>query len=152
MLTKAERSTRNKAAHAIRRAMIDADYRQAKAEGRELTWRQVAATYDALPTEAVLKMAEPAPTPTPTPTPTKRPAPPHVARARDAHRLAMEAWTVGLEAAMRGAHRDGKPARGERFTDEERDYRAAHPCPTFREFLVAECAAMRAATDELVPA
>ncbi len=144
MLTKAERSARNKAAHAIRRAMIDADYRQAKADGQTITWRAIAATYDAIPADVVLTMAETTPaTVTPTPKRGRRTAPPHVARARDAHRLAMEAWTAGLETALRGARRDGRPARGEKYTDEERDYRAAHPCPQYRDFLTAETTAAR---------
>lgn len=153
MLTKSERSARNKAAHAIRRAMADADYRQAKADGATIAWRDIAATYDAIPVDTILTMSETTTEPTPVKPRGKRPAPAHVARARDAHRLAMEAWTTGLEEALSGARRDGKPARGETMTDEERDYRARRPCPQYREFLSAECAAMRHAADpESVPA
>lgn len=153
MLTKSERSARNKAAHAIRRAMVDADYRQAKADGQPITWREIAATYDTLPVDAVLTMGLPeaAPAPAPVKPRGKRPAPAHVARARDAHRLAMAAWTDGLEAAMSGGRRGGKPARGEKHTDEERDYRAARPCPLYRDFLAAEVAELRHAAD-VVPA
>jgi hypothetical protein len=143
MLTKAERSARNKAAHAIRRAMADADYRQAKADGQPIAWRDIAATYDAISADAILAMTETTTTPaTPAPVRRKRSAPAHVARARDAHRLAMEAWTAGLEDAIGGGHRDGRPARGEKYTDEERDYRAKRPCPLYRDFLAAEIAAM----------
>lgn len=151
MLTKSERSARNKAAHAIRRAMADADYRQAKQEGRPITWREIATTYDAIPADIVLTMGLPATDTDPRPAKSRRDAPPHVARARDAHALAMESWSAGLADALRGARRNGKPARGERWTDEERDYRAKNPCPTFREFLDAECAALRAER-EAVPA
>lgn len=156
MLTKAERSARNKAAHAIRRAMIDADYRQAKAEGTPLTWREIAAVYDAMPTESVLALGLPAPVDAAPRAPRgNRNAPAHVTRAQQSFSEARTAWEAGLETALRGARstaEGGKPARGETYTDEERDYRAAHPAPVFRDYLTAEYAAMRHAADDTVSA
>lgn len=152
MLTKAERSARNKAAHAIRRAMTDADYRQAKTEGATITWREVAAVYDTMPTESVLALGLPAPVDaTPRAPRGKRNAPAHVQRAQEAFALARLSWEAGLESAMRGAHTladGGTPANGETYPDEERDYRAAHPAPVFRDYLTAEYAAMRHAADD----
>lgn len=76
----------------------------------------------------------------------KRRAPAHVQRAVNAYRLALAAWERGLADAVAGGRtlaEGGRPARGERYPDEERDYRAAHPRPSYRDFLRAECAAMR---------
>ena len=50
-----------------------------------------------------------------------------------------------FEAAMAGGRRNGRPARGELYTDEERDYRDAHPAPVWRDFLARQNASSAAA-------
>ncbi|GAA3510059.1 hypothetical protein GCM10022234_00300 [Aeromicrobium panaciterrae] len=146
MITRAERKARNKTAHAIRRALTDADYREAKTAGDALTWREVWETYAAIPVDTILRdyaaMAEPAPV-KPERVKVKRSAPRHVQEVGEAYRLARETWEAGLADAMRGARANGKPARGEKYTDEERDYRAAHPAPVYRDFLTAYYADQR---------
>lgn len=56
----------------------------------------------------------------------------------EAYRTAREAWQAGLDAAMHGAsYGPGTRGRaGERWTDEERDYRARHRPPLFRDYLI----------------
>lgn len=138
-MSKAERRERNKRAHAIRRAFTDADYRQAKADGLTITWRQIADTYSAMSTDDVLALDLPgstAPEVIEAAAPRrKRQAPAHVREASETYRLARAAWEEGLAEALRGARPDGKPARGEKYTDEERDYRDAHPAPVWADFM-----------------
>lgn len=143
----------NRRAHAIRRAMVEADWREAKAAGHELRWRDIAAVYDAMPAAAVLELEAPAVAPaarssrSKAPGKPKRKAPAHVQRAAESFRLARAAWELGLEAAVAGGRTleaGGRPARGESYPDEERDYREANPAPVYREYLEAEYAAMRA--------
>lgn len=144
-MTRAERSARNKLAHAIRRAMTDQDARQARADGLALAWREIADTYadmstddvlaafgDVLDTPATVEVA-------PVPAPAKRSAPAHIQAAQVEYRLAREAWETGLAEALAGGRsrrEGGKPARGETYPDEERDYRANHPAPVWKDFLV----------------
>lgn len=155
-MSRSERRARNRRAHAIRRAYTEADYRAAREAGQALTWRQVWDTYAAMSTADVLALevetaapvaAVPAVPVTGSSKPSKRRAPAHVQEAAEAYRLARQAWEVGLSEALRGANPDGRPARGERYTDEERDYRDAHPAPTYREFLTDAAAARRAARE-----
>lgn len=158
-MTRAERSARNKRVHAIRRALTDADYREARAAGTSISWRAVWDTYASLDADAILALegeaAKPAAKPAAPAKPRrKRAAPAHVAAASAEYRLAREVWERGLEEAMRGARPDGKPARGEdrRYTDEERDYRAAHPAPVFKTFMQEAAARCRADRDEAASA
>jgi hypothetical protein len=144
MMTRAERKAANKRAHAIRRELTDADYRQAKRDGHELTWREVWDTYAGISPAVILSdyatLTEPVATVEPVARASKgkRPAPAHIQALSAEYRLAREAWQAGLDAAIAGGRsraNGGKPARGERWTDEERDYRAAHPAPVWRDFL-----------------
>lgn len=146
MGTRAERKAANKAAHAIRRQLTNEDYRQAKADGLAIAWRDVAAQYDGMPAADILASFGdvPAVVPVPAVPRAKRAAPAHVTAAKESFDLARFAWEAGLAEAMRGARANGKPARGEKYTDEERDYRDAHKAPVFKEFLAATYAAMRA--------
>ena len=133
-MTRADRKAANKAAHAIRRSCTEVDYREAKSAGHSITWRAVWDTYAAIDAVTVIStLGTPAPVKV-APKP-KRKAPAHVERVAVEYRLAREAWESGLEAAMAGGSRKGKPARGEKYTDEERDYRAAYPAPVYRDFL-----------------
>ena len=162
-MTRAERSARNKRAHAIRRMLTDADRAQARAEGLELAWREISDAYATMDTDTVLAtfghmLEGPAKPPvvdelTPAKVVTRRrSAPAHIARAQETFALARTAWETGLESALAGARstaEGGRPARGETYVDEERDYRDSNPAPVFKTFLQAEYAAMRAATDEM---
>jgi hypothetical protein len=143
MMTRAERSARNKAAHAIRRRMTDEDARRAKVEGLSIAWREIADTYAAMSTDDVLAAfgdADETPATVELAPKVKRHAPAHIQAAQVEYRLARETWQAGLDAAVAGgrtrAH-GGKPARGERYTDEERDYRASNPAPVWKDFLVS---------------
>ena len=54
------------------------------------------------------------------------------------YRLARETWQSGLDVAMAGGRtlsQGGKPARGEKYPDEERDYRASNPTPMLGDFM-----------------
>jgi hypothetical protein len=146
MMTRAERSARNKLAHAIRRRMTDEDARRAKVEGLSIAWREIADTYSAMSTDDVLAafgddVTPVAESPAVQLAPkVKRSAPPHIVTAQTEYRLARESWQAGLDEAVAGGRtraNGGKPARGERYTDEERDYRDAHPAPVWKDFLRA---------------
>lgn len=153
-MTRAERSARNKRAHAIRRHMTDEDRRTAVADGLELTWRAISDTYAAMSTDEVLSaFGDLELTDTPAtvadvlePVKAKRRAPAHIAAASETYHLARAAWEAGLEEALAGGSSlaaGGRPARGESYPDEERDYRAAHPAPVFKDYLAAAYADMR---------
>ncbi len=147
-MSREERRGRNKRPHALRRAMTEADVRQARAAGQPLTWRQVWDVYAAMSVDDVLALdAEHAESAGPQlkSTTGRRQAPPHVQAATEAYRLARAAWEGGLAEALAGANPDGRPARGERYIDEERDYRDAHPAPVFRDFLADVNASQREA-------
>ena len=133
-MTRADRKAANKAAHAIRRTCTELDYREAKQAGHSITWRAVWDTYAAIGTDDVISTLG-APAPVKVAVKPKRKAPAHVERVAAEYRLAREAWESGLEAAMAGGSRDGKPARGEKYTDEERDYREAYPAPVLKDFM-----------------
>lgn len=140
MMTRAERKAANKRAHAIRRELTDADYRQSKRDGHELTWRAVWDTYAGVPADVILSQYATLTEPVAVvkPSRVKRPAPAHIQALSAEYRLARESWERGLADAIAGGRSTaagGKPARGERWTDEERDYRAAHPAPVWRDFL-----------------
>ena len=164
-MNRAERSARNKRAHAIRRMLTDQDRAQARAEGLELAWREIADTYATMDTDTVLAtfghMLEhtapvtPAVELEPVKVTRRRSAPAHVTRAKEVFDLARMAWESQLETAVAGGRTTadgGRPARGEKYTDEERDFRDSNPAPVFKDFLAAEYAAMRAATDQGVNA
>lgn len=140
MMTRAERSARNKAAHAARRRMTDADYATARADGLELSWRQIWDTYAGMDVDTVLELegTPAAPAPVLEPVKAKRAAPAHIVAAQAEFALAREVWQAGLDAAIAGGRSTaagGRPARGERYTDEERDYRDANPAPVWRAVL-----------------
>lgn len=157
-MTRAERSARNKLAHAIRRRMTDEDYAAAKRDGLELAWRDIADTYAAMSTDDILAafgdQLEPVAPSAPAvlePVKAKRRAPAHVTAAAETYRLAREAWEAGLESAIAGGRSlaaGGRPANGETYPDEERDYRDAHAAPVYKDFLAAAYADMRALADE----
>lgn len=147
MTTRAERRELNRRAHAIRRSIIAEEWAAARARGERATYRDVAPDLEAM-TSAELVAAfggdDDAPAVAavavaPAPVARKRVAPAHIQRLSEEYRLARAAWEDGLAAALAGARPDGKPARGEdpRYTDEERDYRAAHPAPVWKDFLKA---------------
>lgn len=150
MMTRAERKAHNRRVHAIRRMCTDADYKS-RPDGDATTWRAIWDTYAGMADELVLTLEDTAPTaPAAKVTPAaraakpKRQAPAHIAALSAEYRLAREAWQAGLDAAIAGGRsraNGGKPARGERWTDEERDYRAAHPAPVWRDFLANQRAA-----------
>ncbi len=143
VITRAERRAANKRAHAIRRELTDADYRQARRDGHALTWREVWDTYAGIPVAVILDQyaSLAAPVVAVKAPRARRSAPAHIQALSAEYRLAREAWERGLDAAIAGGRSTadgGKPARGERYTDEERDYRAAHPAPVWREFLAGQ--------------
>ena len=137
-MTRIERKARNKQAHAIRRSCTDTDYRQAKQAGQSITWREVWDTYASIDAATVIASLDVAPVKV-------KPAVKRKSSRRDSavtieYRLARESWEAGLAVAMAGGRslaQGGKPARGEKFPDEERDYRAANPAPVYRDFLKA---------------
>lgn len=152
--TKAERSARNKRAHAIRRALTQADFRAAQADGATISWRQISDTYTAIPVDVILSdyanaPDDPAgPRAVEMPAKTKRRAPAHIAALQIEYALARETWERGLEDAIAGGRSraaGGRPANGEAYPDEERDYRAAYPAPMWRDFLSQRSAEMREA-------
>lgn len=152
-MTRQERRTLNKRAHAIRRQLTNEDYRTARAAGDGIAWRDIAAVYDGMSAADVIATFDTRQDVAPVVAvvtgrkPTRRKAPAHVARASSAYRLAREAWELGLAAAVAGGRtraEGGRPARGESYPDEERDYRDSHPAPVYSDFLAAEYAAMRA--------
>lgn len=147
-MRRAERREVNKRAHAIRREFTDRDHADLKAAGAVTTWGEVWATYAGMSNADVLRLVVAAPVaPVVDVAPVgrkRRTAPPHVVEARRMFSEAREVWEAGLEEAMAGGRRDGRPARGERYTDEERVYRASHPAPVFRDFLAAVNADRRA--------
>lgn len=136
-MTRAERKAGNKAAHAMRRVATDTDYRQAKQAGESITWREVWDTYASMSNAAVMVELAPAVVTVTAVAKVRRSrkAPAHIAAMSAEYRLVKAAWDQGLEAAMCGGRIGGKPARGEKYTDEERDYRAAHPAPVWAEWL-----------------
>lgn len=151
MMTRAERKAHNRRVHAIRRMCTDADYKS-RPDGDATTWRAIWDTYAGMADELVLTLEHTAPTaPAAKVTPAaraakpKRTAPAHIAALSAEYRLAREAWEAGLEEAMAGGRRNGRPARGEKYTDEERDYRDAHPAPVWRDFLARQNASSAAA-------
>ena len=139
-MTRTERKARNRQAHAIRRSCTDTDYRQAKQAGQSITWRQVWDTYASIDTATVIASLS-----TPVAPVKVKPAAKRKSSRRDSavtieYRLARESWEAGLAVAMAGGRslaQGGKPARGEKFPDEERDYRAAHPTPMLKNFMRA---------------
>ena len=144
MMTRAERKAHNKRVHAIRRMCTDADYKS-RPDGDTTTWRAIWDTYAAMDDAAVLTLDGSSPVaPIARASKPKRKAPAHIQALSAEYRLAREAWQAGLDAAIAGGRsraNGGKPARGERWTDEERDYRAAHPAPVWRDFLANQRAA-----------
>jgi len=150
-MTRVERRAQNRAAHAARRAACNEDYRQARADGLATTWREIWDVYAAIESAAAIELLAPVVKAAPKP---KRRAPAHIAAVAADYRAARDAWEEGLEAALGGARRSGKPARGEdaRYCDEERDYRAAHPAPAYREYLADHYANARAGADMAVSA
>jgi hypothetical protein len=144
-MTRAERKALNKRAHAIRRELTNADYRQAKDRGDGIAWRDIAAVYDAIPAVDVIAMADELARDTaPSAPAVKRSAPAHIVRASQSYALALAAWENGLADALRGGRtraNGGRPARGESYPDEERDYREAHPKPSWLDHVRAESAA-----------
>lgn len=152
-MTRAERRELNRRAHAIRRAIVREEWQRARAHGARARYRDLEADLETMtPAELVAAFGEddPAPVTTTEPTPTRKPrrggTPAHIVRAREAYLPARAAWEQGLADAVAGGStraEGGRPARGETYPDEERDYRAAHPAPVFRDFLAAEYAAMK---------
>lgn len=150
-VTRAERRAVNRAAHAIRRELTNADYRDARERGDDIRWRDIAAVYDAMPAADVLtvfgtRQDDDTPDPGSSPAPRKRTAPAHIVAASAEYALALEAWRAGLEAAVAGGRtreNGGRPARGEAYPDEERDYMDAHPKPVWRDFVRETAATMR---------
>ena len=135
-MTRIERKAANKQAHAIRRSCTDTDYRQAKQAGQSITWRQVWDTYASIDTATVIASLDVAPVKVKPAV--KRKASGRVTAIASEYRLARESWEAGLAVAMAGGRtlaEGGKPARGEKYPDEERDYRAANPAPVYRDFL-----------------
>lgn len=136
--TRAARRELNRAAHAVRRDLTNRDYREAQERGDALTWRDIWETYAAIPAADVVATLAPLLEPVKV-APVKRARrgglPPALQELHARYTEARAVWEAGLDAALAGARRDGKPANGERYTDEERDYRAAHPAPVWREWL-----------------
>lgn len=140
--TRAARRELNRQAHAVRRELTNRDHREARERGDEITWRAIWETYAAIPAADVMRDLAPllaataaAPAPAVAVKRARRGLPPHLRELHDRYTEARAVWAAGLEEAMAGARRDGRPANGERYTDEERDYRAAHPAPVWREWL-----------------
>lgn len=139
--SRAERRALNQRAHAIRRELTDRDYMEARERGDAITWREVWETYAAVPAATVVAelagLLEPAPVAPVAVAPARKRGglPPALAELHARYSEARAVWEAGLDEAMAGARRDGKPARGETYIDEERDYRAAHPAPVWREWL-----------------
>lgn len=154
-MTRAERRSRNRAAHAVRRELALKDWREARERGDGVTFGQVWEVYAGTPVDVVLATLAPAlapvpvePVAVPETAPRRRQAPGHVREAKRLFDEANAAWLAGLEVAMAGGRRDGRPARGERWTDEERDYRAAHRAPQYAEILSQVCAERRGLAHE----
>jgi hypothetical protein len=121
--------------------MTNADYRQAKADGATVAWRDIAAVYDAIAAADVIAMQDELQRPA---EPVARRAPAHMVRASGEYALALETWQAGLSAAVAGGRtveHGGRPARGETFTDEETAYRASNPKPVWLDYVRAESAA-----------
>lgn len=119
-MTRAERRERNREAHAIRRARANGDYRAARAAGQSDTWSDFWDLYAAMNTDAVIALGMPEVEPR-----RKRKIPAHLVELHDAYMLTRHAWELQLEAACRG-HLGG---------EEEAEFRATHPAPTWRAFL-----------------
>lgn len=138
-MTRAERRALNRRAHAIRRGIIAEEWQRARDRGERVTYRDIAVDLEGMTaTELVSAFGQESPGDVDTAAPVKkRTAPAHIQRLSEEYRLARAAWEDGLAEALAGARPDGKPARGEdpRYTDEERDYRAAHPAPVWKDFL-----------------
>lgn len=139
-MNRAERRDLNRRAHAIRRELTDRDYREARERGESLTWRDVWETYASIPAATVVAELEPLLSPAVAPVAAAKRArrgrmAPELAELLERYREARAVWEAGLDEAMAGGRRDGRPASGERYTDEERDYRDAHPAPVWREWL-----------------
>lgn len=161
MSTRLERSLSNKRAHAIRRALTQQDYRAARAAGESVLWLSVWSRYEAMSNDVVL-MTLSSPTPAAAPAPpaagvvdsvkpeARRRAPAHIVAVAAEYRLTRESWESGLNDAMAGGSRNGKPARGEKYTDEERDYRAAYPPPVYGDFLKQASAEARGMVDAAI--
>lgn len=147
-MRRAERREVNQRAHAIRREFTDRDHAELRQAGASVSWGAVWATYAGMSNADVLRLVVAAPVaPVAEVAPVgrkRRTAPPHVTEARRMFSEAREVWEAGLEEAMAGGRRDGRPARGEKYTDEERDYRDENPAPLFRDFLAAVNADRRA--------
>lgn len=163
-VTRAERSARNKLAHSIRRRLTDADYREARAAGAGMSWLELADAYANMTNDYVISTfgtvleapAAPATAPAAPAAPAaKRTAPAHVLEAKANYRAARDAWEDKLADAMGGGHAPGdrptRDTRGEdkRYQQEERDFRAAHPAPVYRDFLRDVAARMRAERESL---
>lgn len=135
--TRAARRELNKRAHAVRRELTERDYREARERGDAVTWREIWETYAGVPASTVMADLAPllAPVKAPPVKRSRRGLPPVLRELHDRYTEARNVWEAGLSEALAGARRDGKPANGERYTDEERDYRAAHPAPVWREWL-----------------
>lgn len=146
-MTRQERRAINKRAHAIRRTMIDADYREFKAAGSDIRWRDVAAQYDAMSAADVLAEFDTGQGQDDAPVlKVKGPAPEHIRRASTEYQLALTAWETGLADAVAGGRtraEGGRPARGEDWPDEERDYRAEHPRPVWGDYVTQTAATVR---------
>lgn len=135
--TREERRARNRIAHAMRRDATNADYRQAREDGAPIGWRAIWETYASLTNDEIMVALAPAAVTVPAAVKVRRArkAPAHIAALSAEYRLVREAWEAGLADAMRGARANGRPARGEKYIDEERDYRDANPAPVWSAWL-----------------
>ena len=149
-MTRAERSERNKRAHAIRRAWTEHTRKATKGQPGRASWVEVWAVFEAMSVDDVLAMGMPDAAPEVLPAVRavrKRRAPEHIRQVKDAWLERVTAWEALRESsalAPAGAVPGGRDTAVSYYQLTDEQFCAIHPRPVFKDMLADFYAERRA--------